>query len=130
VLVEAIHGHVVGLGVHEEHAGVVDEDVEPPVAGDVDAGPGVLFHLDVAGERRAPTSVLLDRAGNVVDRIAGQPVDEHRGALADEPAADGLSDTGAPAGDDGDLPEKTSRRTFVAISRGRRPRAFLPRRRA
>jgi hypothetical protein len=45
VLVEAIHGHVVGLGVHEEHAGVVDEDVEPPVAGDggFDAGPGVLF---------------------------------------------------------------------------------------
>ena len=105
LLVELLDRHVVGLGIGGEHTGIVDQDVELAEIVDrrIDARERGGLVGDVTGEGDRPAAIRVDIGDDVIDRVAGQAVDDDPCALAGEFAGDGLADPGAASRDDGDL---------------------------
>jgi hypothetical protein len=105
LLVEVVGGHVLQRG-KLVHAGVVDQDVDPPERplglAEQSADVGLLGHVGLHGDGLAAAAGDL-RNHPVGPVLAGRVVDHHGRPLGRQVLGDGSSDSLGCAGDDGDL---------------------------
>src|SRR5258705_170420 len=105
VLIEFVDRHIVGFGIGDQHARIVDENVQLSEIPDgyVDAFPCSLLLRDIARKRHGLAAVGNDVTDDILDGIAGQSVDDDSRAFARQLAADCFANACTTTGDDGDL---------------------------
>jgi hypothetical protein len=102
LFVEFFDGHVVGLCIDEQNAGIVDEHIEPPetIDGFPDAGARLLVIGDVGGECNRIASVVSNCSSDVLDGIFLQAINDNLCAFMRKFVTDRFTDPGSAAGHD------------------------------